>query len=406
MNPPKPPDILPEPPDDLKQHSDRLLARIVARIADKGPISFATFMEMALYEPGLGYYSAGLHKFGAQGDFVTAPELGDIFSACLARQVGEIAARLGEHEILEVGAGSGRLAAQLLCEFSVGAAPRRDQGLGTPRAAARRGSYRILERSADLRAVQKQTIEASAPEHADSVEWLDQPPEEPWRGIVLANELIDALPIERFCIRGGNVLQTCVDAEGSALKFIDRGAPPVLEQAVRALGPLPEGYRSEINLTLPAWLESLTSTLEHGVALFVDYGYPRREYYLPERRDGTLIAHYRHRAHNDVLRLPGLQDLTAFVDFTALAEAGQKAGLNLLGYTSQALFLMSCGLDEVVAARRSGDTARDMRLNNEIRQLTLPGLMGEKFQVMALGRNWPGSAPLRGFSFRDLRERL
>ncbi len=200
--------------------------------------------------------------------------------------------------------------------------------------------------------------------------------------------------------------QICVTAEANELRFTERRAPPELEAAVGALGPLPDGYRSEISPYLAPWLESVTSKLERGVALFIDYGYPRGEYYLPERRDGTLIAHYRHRAHADVLRLPGLQDITAFVDFTALAEAGRASGLELLGYTTQALFLTACGVGDVVAARLSGDPASDMRINNEVRQLMLPGLMGEKFQVMALGRNWSASVPLRGFSFRDLRERL
>ena len=396
MNRPKPSDILPEPPIELKQHSGRLLNRILKRISGEGPISFAAFMEMALYEPGLGYYSAGLHKFGLEGDFVTAPELGDLFAACLARQIAEVQDQLGACDILEIGAGSGNLAAQLLRQLAKSSATRPSPCR----------SYKILERSADLRAVQKQTIEAGVPEHADRVEWQDRPPSRPWQGVIVANEVVDALAVERFCIKGGGIRQICVAEEGGSLKFTDRAAKPELEAAVRKLGPLPDGYRSEVNLHLAAWLESVTSTLQQGVALFVDYGYPRSEYYLAERSEGTLLANYRHRAHGDLLRHPGLQDLTAFVDFTALAEAGRAAGLELHGYTSQALFLMACGLDEVVQARLSGDAERDMAVNNEVRQLILPGLMGEKFQVMALGRNWPETAPLRGFSFRDLRDRL
>jgi SAM-dependent MidA family methyltransferase len=190
------------------------------------------------------------------------------------------------------------------------------------------------------------------------------------------------------------------------LCLTDRQAPTILEEAVKRLGELPEGYSSEINPWLSAWVETVTANLGRGVALFIDYGYPRAEYYLRERSAGTLIANYRHRAHDDVLRLPGLQDLTAFVDFTALAEAGRAAGLELRGYTSQAMFLIACGLETVVAKRLSGDPASDMAVNNEVRQLTLPGLMGEKFQVLALGRDWPESVSLRGFSFRDLSHRL
>lgn len=410
MNPLKPSDILPEPPDELKRHSERLRERIAEEIERDGPIPFARFMEMALYEPGLGYYSAGLHKFGREGDFVTAPELGDVFADCLARQVEEIGGVLGGYDVLEIGAGSGRLAAQLLSNLDVGAsfssrqAPRHDES----RAEAR--SYKILEVSADLRAVQRQTIESIAPDHADRVVWLDKPPDSAWRGVIIANEVADALPVERFRVNGDQVEQICVRLDAGALKFTTRPAPEALEAAVRALGPLPDGYCSEINLLLGPWLASVTEHLEKGVALFIDYGYPQHEFYLPERNDGTLIAHYRHRAHDDVLAWPGLQDITAFVDFTALARAGEAAGLERLGYTSQAMFLMGSGLDHAVQSRLTGDVERDMAVNNEVRQLVMPGLMGEKFQVMALGRNmgrnWSGDTPLRGFSFRDLGERL
>ena len=204
----------------------------------------------------------------------------------------------------------------------------------------------------------------------------------------------------------GDVYQITVSAEDNALKLDQRRAPAELEEAVRALGPLPDNYSSEICLQLPAWLEAVIHGLKKGIAIFVDYGYPQNEFYLPERRDGTLIAHYRHRAHNNVLRYPGLQDLTAFVNFSALANSGRLAGLDLMGYTSQALFLMGSGLDQVVQDRLSGDAGQDMAINNEVRHLVLPDLMGEKFQVMAFGRGWPENKPLRGFSFRDLKSRL
>lgn len=385
------PDILPEPPEELKQHSERLLNRIVARIRRDGPISFAQYMEMALYEPGLGYYSAGLHKFGPEGDFVTAPELGDVFGACLARQVTEIACELGECNILEIGAGSGKLAAQLMDEL---------------KSVTSCSNYSILETSADLREVQRRTIDETVTDKSWNLEWLEQPPIEPWQGIILANEVVDALPVERFLIANDEIRQECVTVDNGRLKLTDLQAPPELEDAVRELGPLPDDYRSEISLQMAPWLEAVTGNLQRGVALFIDYGYPRNEFYMPDRRDGTLIAHYRHRAHGNVLRLPGLQDITAFVDFTALAAAGRSAGLELLGYTSQALFLMSSGLDAVVHERLNGDAGADMSLNSQVKQLVLPGLMGEKFQVMAFGRNWSQATPLSGFSFRDLQDRL
>jgi SAM-dependent MidA family methyltransferase len=320
--------------------------------------------------------------------------------------VAQVFAELGDGDILEVGAGSGKLAAQLLADSDLAGAAPPPQRSRRSAVAARRRSYMILERSADLREVQRQTLERLVPEHLDRVCWLDRPPTEPWQGVLLANEVVDALPIERFLISGDEVRQICVGTDGNRLRLCDRPAPPALEAAVRALGPLPDGYRSEINLQLAPWVESLVAGLERGVALFIDYGYPRREFYLDERSDGTLIANYRHRAHQDVLRYPGLQDLTAFVDFSALASAGKGAGLDQLGYTSQAMFLMGCGLEQVVGKRHGEDVAANMDVNNEVRQLVLPGLMGEKFQVVALGRDWPDSAPLLGFSIRDLRGRL
>jgi len=386
--------ILPEPPDDLKQLSRELQQRLRAGMADDGCLPFARYMETALYEPGLGYYSAGLHKLGAQGDFVTAPELGDLFAACLARQVTEIAGQTGAFDVLELGAGTGRLAATLLAELDDAALPRR---------------YAILERSADLRAVQQRTLRETAPAHLERVTWLDRPPAEPWRGVLIANEVVDALAVERFEIRDGAVLQLGVRDGESGFAWCTRPAPAPLESAVRHVEadiatPLADGYRSEILPSLPAWLDSVTATLEQGLALFIDYGYPRREYYRPERRDGTLMCHYRHRAHDDVFFWPGLQDLTAWVDFTALAEAADACGLDVDGYTNQAMFLAGCGLDAVLGEKMAAAADGGAALAAEARQLTLPGLMGERFQVMGLGRGLAREP--RGFSLLDLRYRL
>jgi SAM-dependent MidA family methyltransferase len=390
--------ILPEPPDELKHLSDSLASRIREEIRRDGMIPFSRFMERALYEPGQGYYSAGLHKLGAAGDFVTAPELGSLFAACLARQVVEVATILGPCDILEVGAGTGRLAADLLRELEADQLP---------------GRYLILETSADLRQVQRECIAGAAPAWLDRVSWLDEPPATDWNGVLIANEVVDALAVERFQATGSAIEQLCVTERDGAFDWASRPAPADLEAAVRWLESgvgraFPAGYRSEIHMQLPPWLELLTGRMRRGLALFIDYGYPRREYYLPERSDGTLMCHYRHRAHDDVFFWPGLQDITAWVDFTALAEAADACGLEVVGYSSQAMFLLGCGLDRVLAARSDGREDVALALNSEARQLTLPGMMGERFQVMGLGRALGEAAeqPLRGFSLQDLRYRL
>ena len=395
--------ILPEPPDELKQLSETLSARIREEIRRDGNIPFSRYMDRALYEPGLGYYSAGLHKLGASGDFVTAPELGGLFAACLARQVAEVAAELGPFDVLEVGAGSGRLAADLLREL----AHNEPEGRGLP------DRYLILETSADLRRVQRERIAESAPAWLDRVSWLDEPPAAGWSGVLIANEVIDALPVERFRATGTAVEQLCVAEQDSGFGWAGRPAPADLDSAVRRLETdlgrtFPAGYRSEIHLQLPAWLALLTREMRRGLALFIDYGYPRSEYYLPERSDGTVMCHYRHQAHDDVFFWPGLQDITAWVDFTALAEAADACGIEVVGYANQAMFLLGCGLDRVIAARGEGRRDGGLALNAEARQLTLPGMMGERFQVMGLGRGLGGAAdrPLRGFSLQDLRYRL
>ena len=387
--------ILPEPPAELKQLSNSLSALLRAEITRSGPIPFANFMDRALYEPGLGYYSAGLHKLGESGDFVTAPELGSLFAACVASQVTELAGMLPRYDILEVGAGTGKMAVNLL------------QSLPAERLPAR---YLILETSADLRRVQRERITTDAPGWLDRVTWLDQPPSAGWQGLLIANEVIDALPTERFRIHPEGVEQMCVTTREGGFDWAFRSAPVELERSVRQLEsdlgrPLAVGYRSEIRPRLTPWLEAMTTHLQRGLALFVDYGYPRREYYLPERVDGTLMCHYRHRAHDDVFFWPGLQDITAWVDFTALAESADACGLEVVGYSTQAMFLLGCGLDTLLAERSRLTTDDGMALNAEARQLTLPGMMGERFQVMGLARNLE-LGPLAGFSLQDLRYRL
>ncbi len=397
--------ILPDPPPALKEHSALLVARLNELADDSGSLSFAEYMEAVLYEPGLGYYSAGLHKLGESGDFVTAPELGTLFAGALARQIAQVGNALGEEaaqpasgtwDLLEVGAGTGKLAADLLLAL--------DTGGGTLP-----GHYRILERSADLRAVQARTIRQKAPAHAHRVSWIERPPEDPWRGVLIANEVIDALAVERFRISAQGPVQLGVKISGSGLEWTERPAPEALVAAVHKLqqdlpGPLPEGYTSELCMSLRPWLEDISGQLEQGLALFIDYGYPRREYYRAERDAGTLVCQYRHRAHFDPLVYPGLQDISAFVDFTALAEAADASGLEVSGYTTQSLFLIGCGLESLARNLPDLPPVQRQALAHEMRELTLPGAMGEKFQCMGLTRGL--DLPLLGFALRDLRGRL
>jgi SAM-dependent MidA family methyltransferase len=401
MHAPEPRLILPDPPDALKAMSRKLVGRIRERERSEGFLSFADYMEMALYEPGLGYYSAGLTKLGEQGDFITAPELGTVFARCLANQIAEVGEALdGPWEILEIGAGSGRLAADLLNALA-------DGGLALP------ARYRILERSADLKETQARTLAERAPAHAGRATWLDRPPTGPWRGVLIANEVIDALAVERFEVAEDGPRQLGVAFEGDGddvrLDWSHRAAPPSLAHRIEHLqsrlpAPLAQGYRSELCATLPAWLASVTDRLECGLALFIDYGYPRGEYYHPARRDGTLVCQMRHRAHFDPFTWPGLQDISAFVDFTTLAEAADETRLQVAGYAPQNQFLFGCGLHRVLADQAVLPPLEQQALSHEIKELTLPGAMGEKFQAMALTRNF--DQPLCGFSGGDWLDRL
>jgi SAM-dependent MidA family methyltransferase len=394
MNSRTPDAILPEAPEKLKQLSERLSGRLRSTIEADGPMPFSEYMERVLYEPGLGYYSAGLHKLGQGGDFVTAPELGPVFARCLARQIEQLAPAMGAFDILEIGAGTGRLAADLLQALDVPARPAR---------------YRILERSADLRRVQEEALAEAVADMEVRIEWLDAPPAEDWTGVLLANEVLDALPVERFRLGSAGIDQLCVANGATGFEWTARPAPDALELAVRTslgegLQALAPGYQSEICLLLEPWLKEVSRSLLRGLALFVDYGYPRGAYYAPERRAGTLVCHYRHRGHDDPFFWPGLQDISAFVDFTALAEAGNVAGLDCLGYASQTMFLMGCGLEDILSAGMQLPQRQRLAFAAQVRELTLPSAMGEKFQAMALGRHL--DLELRGFQLQDLRHQL
>ncbi len=390
--------ILPEPSQELKSVSRELTTAIRAKIALNGPISFSEYMEMALYEPCLGYYSAGLKKFGQGGDFVTAPQLGNVFARCLAKQIEQIADELGHYEILEAGAGSGVLAADLLLALQQKHPP---------------SHYWILERSAHLRQVQKETLQKAVPQWMNRISWLDQPPEDDWHGVFLANEVIDALTVDRFCIEenGINELQVAEDSNGFHWEkaLCDEKLRGKTQALLNSLEQSPAlGFCSEINADLPAWLQAVTASMQKGVAIFIDYGYTRRDYYRPQRYDGTLICHYQQRAFDNPFMWPGLVDISASVDFTALAEAADDCGLDVSGYTTQAMFLLACGVDEILADFESLTEPQRLIMNNQVRRLTLPGEMGERFQVMTLCRGVDDdfSQNLRGFSLSDLRDRL
>ncbi len=386
---------LPALTPDEAEHSARLEARVRDEISRAGGwISFARYMQLALYEPGLGYYSAGARKLGAAGDFVTAPEVAPVFSRCLAVQCEEVLRSLGGGDVLELGAGSGVMAAELIAELA-----RRD---------CLPARYRILDVSADLRERQRATLAAAVPQLLERVEWLDRLPED-FTGIVVANEVLDALPVERFVVRGGVVNALGVTSQLGRLEWSEARASAALADAVRGVerdmdATWPDGYTSEINLGLADWLAALAASVRRGVLLFVDYGLPRREFYAAERSDGTLLCHFRHRFHDDPFTRIGLQDITAWVDFTAVAEAGQAAGLELAGYATQAHFLIGCGLGEFLADVSGLDVVSRVNLSRQAMVLTLPGEMGERFKAIALVKGY--DSPLRGCAVRDLRHTL
>lgn len=373
---------LPEPNPDALAHSERLAALIRTEVgASGGALDFSRYMELALYAPGLGYYSAGAAKFGAAGDFVTAPELGFVFARCLARALAPtLRATRGDIldcDILELGPGSGALAAELLLELErLGALPAR---------------YFLLERSADLRERQRERILRRCPYLYERCEWLDAPPAQAWRGALIANEVVDALPVRAFSLRDAGLFARAVGVDGDG-RFVWREAPAdaALRSAVAHVvgegAHLPRPYASEICTLLTPWFAEVTRTLEQGAAWFIDYGYARADYYAPQRSDGTLHCHFRHRAHADPLILPGLQDITAHVDFDALTEAGVAAGFEAAAPEAQAQFLIRHRLEMVFAeaCANAADEAARYALAQQVKRLTLPEQMGEAFSVLEL----------------------
>ena len=383
---------LPTPSPEALAHSQRLRQVITDEIEQSGGwLPFSTFMERLLYAPGLGYYTAGARKFGAAGDFVTAPELTPLFGRALARQVAQIMLESAP-VVLEVGAGSGRLAADLLLALEAsGQLPER---------------YFILDLSADLRQRQQQTIAAAAPHLLDRVEWLERLPEQ-FSGVVVANELLDAMPADVVAWREEGIFARGV-ALNAAREFIwqERPASGALAAAageIAAQCNLPPGYESEISLAVRAWAAEWGHRLVKGALLLIDYGFPRREFYHQQRGRGTLMCHYRHHAHPDPFYLPGLQDVTVHVDFTSVIAAAHAQGLELLGYTSQGQFLLNCGILDLLAEIPAG-SKEYLRAAGAANTLLMPHEMGELFKVIVIGRD---VAPtLCGFVSGDQSRRL
>ena len=380
---------LPSPSAEAALHSAQLCETIRQEIiAQGGWISFARYMELALYAPGLGYYTAGAHKIGAAGDFITAPELSPLFGRTLARQLVEIMAGSAQR-ILELGAGNGKLAADVLGEL--------EQLDKLP------DSYSILEVSADLRARQQALLLQRLPHLMGRVHWLDAMPET-FSGAIIANEVLDALPVHKVRWQDSALHEIGVAWGESGFVWQER---PIRDTAllqaaqnINAQHTLPDGYISEICLAARGLVNSLAACLTQGAMLFIDYGFGARELYHAQRNTGTLMCHYRHHAHDDPFFLPGLQDITAHVNFTDIAECGLDAGLELLGYTNQAFFLINNGITELLKDTAPENLRDYLPLSAQLQKLTSPAEMGELFKVIALGKNWAN--PLCGFAHGNL----
>ncbi len=386
---------LPEPGSDAAQRSKALSVRIRQEINNHGGrISFARFMEMALYHPEFGYYNSYDIKIGAKGDFVTAPEISPLFAQCIARQVRQIAEIFGVANILEVGAGNGRMAKDLLLEL---------QNLGyLPQ------HYYIYEVSPAMRKKQVATISTECPDLLHHVVWLDEMPER-IQGVIIANEVLDALPVHSFCVENGAIKERCVVWKNDEFAW-EAGTPTSSEIAESALEianhyNLDNGYESEINLNIKQFIRALTNTLERGIILLADYGYGQKEYYHPKRNHGTLTCFYQHNKYDNPLVLPGLMDITAHVDFTKVVEAAADYDCDLKGFTNQTSFLLSCGLADIVAEQEHQLTSIEkVHLHRAVKMLTMPTEMGEVVKFMGFAKKV--TIPLLGFGLHDRRRDL
>ena len=389
-----------------RARSHTLLQQILSAIAaNQGSISFADYMERALYTPELGYYSSDAQKFGPQGDFVTAPEISSLFSQCIAKQYEQIANHVAEASILEIGAGSGQMACDIILALA------KNNHLPT--------QYFILEKSKNLQERQKQKLATLCPEHQNRVQWIDTLPKSGFKGLIVANEVLDAMPVHRFQIQNHQAYELrVVENQGQLTEKAFPWDHPFLEPLIaRAKSQhWPSPYSSEINLNVQAWMQDLSACLRQGVILLIDYGFPASEYYHPDRSMGTLMCHHRHSAHTDPFVDPGLHDITAHVDFSAIAEAAQTTGLELLGYTHQAAFLLGCGIHADASASAGAntptagidtalaDSKKQIMQHHALQQLLSPAEMGELFKVIALGRGM--DTPLMGFDWLDLQHKL
>ncbi|WP_342146713.1 class I SAM-dependent methyltransferase [Rickettsiella endosymbiont of Aleochara curtula] len=390
------PQGLPVPAAMLQAQSEQLcqLIRKEIRHQVSASISFARFMQLALYEPKWGYYTAALDKFGKAGDFTTAPEISPLFARCIGRQCQQVFSSLGgQSDILEIGAGTGQLAMDLLFFLE------KEQSL--PR------NYKIFEISPTLRQRQQERLQQHIPHLFPLIQWLDEWPDLPIKGVILANEVVDALPVHQFFWSKNSILEVRVGIEKDDFKYhlapIDSLRASRLSQLQAAYFPEVKDYQSEVCMGLSDWVGKLSDALEQGLVLIIDYGFPAREYYHPDRANGTLLCYYQHRGHADPLSLVGLQDITASVDFSGLAGAALQAGLNVAGYTSQAAFLLNNDLLPLI--EKCYDEVSSMDVNRHVHVLTSPSEMGELIKVMGLTRNCE-FFPLNGFKLYDKRMRL
>jgi len=386
---------LPEPCADEKTHSDKLSQYIQQSIVDAGGwIDFEQYMQLALYAPGLGYYRAGAQKFGEQGDFITSPEVSPLFAQTLANPLVVLLNKIPDAKIIEFGAGSGKLAADLLLALqALNKLPEQ---------------YLIIELSAELQQRQKETLQQKAPQLLERVQWINGFPEKTLNVIVIANEVLDAMPVQRFAINNNEVKVLGVEFKNDAFHLSYRTSGKEFSEKVLALNEnfnsVEHSYYSEFNGNISPWIKSISQCINKGAIYLIDYGYPRSEYYSQDRYMGTFLGYYKHRSIDAPLWYPGLQDLTAFVDFTEVAEAAIEHGFDVDGFTSQGNFLINAGLEQVVENSKVENEIQRLQLMQQMKTLSMPGEMGERFKVMGLSKGLDDNIP--GFEMRDFRYRL